>query len=406
VAVSPNGWTDQELSYIWLKDMFNPQTSELNKSDGVWLLILDGHNSHCSSNFLNYAASQHIEILCLPPHTTHALQPCDVGVFSPLAAAWRSEVSAMQSNGEGVTRQNFLQVYARARNRAVTPHNIQTAWCKTGLHPLDHTAIPDEACAPAENTTTQAALPELYLDIPTIGYSKFSVAPTPLPTSDNPLPANTIATATAMANRSSPAPAIDSSPPPLSLCEAATPPFLHTSSESPVIQTHRSALSPLHLPSFNLPDIEPHNGTPDTLETAQKIPSPVKRSAILKHLPLQATQNQLMEQIDQLRGLCNLMGCQIEANAAVKACFFKQNQQVMTKLNKKSKTSNQGVYLNTGARHLTSEGLRVAGYQTARPLLKKLFVELHKTAKVRGAATKRAAAFTVLEECDKSHHHH
>src|SRR5258708_10263091 len=95
VAVSPKGWTDQELGYIWLKEMFDPQTFEFNKSGGVWLLILDGHNSHCSSNFLNYAASQHIEILCLPLHTTHALQPCDVGVFSPLAAAWCSEVSAM-----------------------------------------------------------------------------------------------------------------------------------------------------------------------------------------------------------------------------------------------------------------------------------------------------------------------
>ena len=249
--------------------MFNPQTSELNKSDGVWLLILDGHNSHCSSNFLNYAASQCIRILCLSPHITHALQLCDVGVFSPLAAAWYSEVSAMQSNGEGVTRQNFLQVYARARDRAITPHNIQIAWHKTGLHPLDCTAIPDEAYAPAKNTTTQAALPELYLDIPTFSYSKSFVAPAALPTNDNPLPANTIATAIAMANGSGPVPAIASSPPPLSLCEASTPPpFLHTSSESPVIWTHRSALSPLHLPSFNLPDIDPHNGTPDTLETA------------------------------------------------------------------------------------------------------------------------------------------
>ena len=93
------------------------------------------------------------------------------------------------------------------------------------------------------------------------------------------------------------------------------------------------------------------------------------------------------------------MGCQIEADAAVKVCFFKQNQQIMTKLNKKAQKPKRGEYLNTGACHLTSEeGLRFAGYQTAKPLLKKLFVDLRKTVKARSAAIKKAVELIILEE--------
>jgi hypothetical protein len=57
------------------------------------LLILDGHNSHCTFRFSHFAEQHHILILCLPSHTTHALQPCDVGVFGPLATYWAAEVS-------------------------------------------------------------------------------------------------------------------------------------------------------------------------------------------------------------------------------------------------------------------------------------------------------------------------
>lgn len=48
------------------------------------MLILDGHASHISTAAIEFCIRQKIILLCLPAHTTHILQPLDVGVFGPL----------------------------------------------------------------------------------------------------------------------------------------------------------------------------------------------------------------------------------------------------------------------------------------------------------------------------------
>src|SRR5262245_440096 len=113
ISVSPNGWTDQELGFAWLKRDFDPATRD-KAGDAYRLLILDGHNSHCTYYFCKYAADHKILVLCLPPHTTHALQPCDVGVFGPLAQAWKREVTEASQNLIAITKQNLLTFYDQA----------------------------------------------------------------------------------------------------------------------------------------------------------------------------------------------------------------------------------------------------------------------------------------------------
>ena len=94
ISISPNGWTDQELGALWLQKDFAPTTAaKLIDPTDYRLLILDGHNSHCTFQFCSFAEKHRILILCLPSHTTHALQPCDVGVFGPLAKIWKTNVS-------------------------------------------------------------------------------------------------------------------------------------------------------------------------------------------------------------------------------------------------------------------------------------------------------------------------
>ena len=41
------------------------------------LLLLDGHTSHYNPGVLKMAAEEGIIVFCLPPHTTHLLQPLD-----------------------------------------------------------------------------------------------------------------------------------------------------------------------------------------------------------------------------------------------------------------------------------------------------------------------------------------
>ncbi len=52
------------------------------------MLIVDGHASHEDSRIIDIAQQHKIEILELPPHMTHRLQPLDVGIFGPLQRAW------------------------------------------------------------------------------------------------------------------------------------------------------------------------------------------------------------------------------------------------------------------------------------------------------------------------------
>jgi len=79
--MSNRGYTDGELGVAYINN-FNDQTVE--KANTVQFLFVDGHNSHCTLEALNFAAEHNIVIISYPPHTTHALQGLDVACFGPL----------------------------------------------------------------------------------------------------------------------------------------------------------------------------------------------------------------------------------------------------------------------------------------------------------------------------------
>ena len=61
---------------------------------GDWrLLILDGHGSHTTPEFMVECFSNKIWLVFLPAHTSHVLQPLDVGVFSALKRYYRITLS-------------------------------------------------------------------------------------------------------------------------------------------------------------------------------------------------------------------------------------------------------------------------------------------------------------------------
>ena len=153
------GWTDQELGALWLENDFEPVTTTHNTSNRYRLLILDGHNSHCMFCFVNFAHNHCIIVLCLPSYTTHKLQPCDVGVFGPLATSWKKGVTQASHNEIPITNQILLIYYHKAREVAFKSTTILSAFAQTGISPFNQDALSDDAFAPALNTTTQAVQP-------------------------------------------------------------------------------------------------------------------------------------------------------------------------------------------------------------------------------------------------------
>ena len=93
-AWSPNGWTDNELGMHYLIDHFIPLASKISNRKFPLFFILDGHVSHMNWRFLSYCLKSKIHVRSLPPHSTHLLQPLDVGVFAALQKSYAKEVDA------------------------------------------------------------------------------------------------------------------------------------------------------------------------------------------------------------------------------------------------------------------------------------------------------------------------
>jgi hypothetical protein len=137
IAVSPNGWTSDQLGLTWLKEVFEPATSA--KTIGKYrLLILDGHGSHATPEFDQYCREKLIITLCMPPHSSHILQPLDVGCFSVLKRAYSKQVvNYMRLGINHIDKMEFLTAFKAARSEAMTASNIRSGFAATGLVPLD-----------------------------------------------------------------------------------------------------------------------------------------------------------------------------------------------------------------------------------------------------------------------------
>jgi hypothetical protein len=134
IAVDDNGWTTNKLGVEWLKH-FDAYTKTRTIGAGR-LLILDGHESHNSLEFLEYCQENNIYTLRMPPHSSHLLQPLDVGCLSPLKRAYSREIESLIRNHiNHVTKLDFLPAIKAAYDRSFTPANIQSAFQGAGLIP-------------------------------------------------------------------------------------------------------------------------------------------------------------------------------------------------------------------------------------------------------------------------------
>jgi DDE superfamily endonuclease len=136
ISVSENGWTDNEIGLEWIKH-FHEHT--IRRTKGQYrLLILDGHESHHSGEFEEYCKQNSIITACMPAHSSHILQPLDVGCFSPLKASYGKQVEGTMRLGiNHVDKEEFLMLYVRAHAEAMTKQNIQSGFAAAGLVPFN-----------------------------------------------------------------------------------------------------------------------------------------------------------------------------------------------------------------------------------------------------------------------------
>src|SRR5258708_20336589 len=116
--------------------LFDEETKgKLSSPSQDQLLIIDGHSSHESLATMEYCHDHHIILYCLPSHTTHALQPLDIVLFSPLKQAWAKVVASEEFDGRKVTKVNFLEIYGIAHLQSFTLEKILPPFPNSAILP-------------------------------------------------------------------------------------------------------------------------------------------------------------------------------------------------------------------------------------------------------------------------------
>jgi hypothetical protein len=136
ITTTDNGWTTNEVGLDWIKH-FNQYTAPRTKGK-YRLLILDGHESHHSTEFELYCQKHNIITLCMPPHSSHYLQPLDVGCFGPLKQAYGRQIEGlMRAHITHVSKLEFLCAFREVFFTSITEKNIQGGFAGAGLVPYD-----------------------------------------------------------------------------------------------------------------------------------------------------------------------------------------------------------------------------------------------------------------------------
>ncbi|XP_073766983.1 uncharacterized protein [Danio rerio] len=137
-GVQEKGYMDSELFFKWLChfDKYAPEERPI-------VLIMDQHETHVSKPVIMFCRENKIEIICLPAHTTHILQPLDIAVFNPLKTACSTMASRMSLvRGDVIVgKKQFSSLLKHVYPTAVTAQNIKAGFRKAGIFPLSWAAV-------------------------------------------------------------------------------------------------------------------------------------------------------------------------------------------------------------------------------------------------------------------------
>lgn len=98
VTASPSSWSNNDIGLAWLKQVFERETRR-HAPTGYRLLLLDGHESQVTMDFINH---KKIVLAVFPPHPTHTLQPLDVKMFKPLSNAYSTDLARYLQDSQGL----------------------------------------------------------------------------------------------------------------------------------------------------------------------------------------------------------------------------------------------------------------------------------------------------------------
>ncbi|KAI4463171.1 hypothetical protein MML48_4g00008076 [Holotrichia oblita] len=138
-----SGWMTAELFPEALKHV--KKHTKCHPNDPI-LLLCDNHESHVSLASILFCRENGIVLLTFPPHTTHRLQPLDVGVFGPFKVYCNTTFNdwLISNPGKTISVKNIAYLTNLPFEKAFTRTNIKNSFKKPGIWPLNRLVFSDE----------------------------------------------------------------------------------------------------------------------------------------------------------------------------------------------------------------------------------------------------------------------
>jgi DDE superfamily endonuclease len=133
--VTESGYMNSDLSLLWLEHF---DRCSKPHQEGAYRLLLDGHASHTTPTLIQSCYDRDIIPFCLPPHSTHLLQPLDVCVFGPYKHfhAIVTERGVRRSIYDW-GKDDFLATQPEIKKTAFKKSTIVSSFRQTGIYPFD-----------------------------------------------------------------------------------------------------------------------------------------------------------------------------------------------------------------------------------------------------------------------------
>ncbi|XP_054259709.1 uncharacterized protein LOC128984415 [Macrosteles quadrilineatus] len=124
-GANPSGWSNEELFVQFLLHFIKHSGASI---ENPVILLLDNHESHISVAAIQTAKSNGVIMVTFHPHTSHKMQPLDVGVFGPFKTFYNKAMKDWTTRPENVAKPATIydipELVNRAFLEAFTPKNI------------------------------------------------------------------------------------------------------------------------------------------------------------------------------------------------------------------------------------------------------------------------------------------
>jgi hypothetical protein len=154
-----NGWMTQRSFLIFVHFLLFELAQyrrelPIELTNQRFLMIVDGHSSRYTFEAINLLFAHDVDVLVLPSHCTHVLQPFDVSIASPLKtklATFCQQLGltiSLEESGElnytlaepewlADKRRTLFQAFLWAWDEAACQRNIASGFRSSGISPLD-----------------------------------------------------------------------------------------------------------------------------------------------------------------------------------------------------------------------------------------------------------------------------